>query len=76
MAILVTAIHVLATQEDMDARDTPAHDGVRHFQRDTHWFYCIIRIREASFRARAANRAWRGPVRARPDDAGNGFVTQ
>ena len=36
MAVLVTAIHVLATQEDVDARDKPAHDGVRYFQRDTH----------------------------------------
>jgi hypothetical protein len=64
MAALVTAIHVLATQEDW-MRGT-AHDGVRHSQRDTHWFYRIIGIREASFRARAAGRAWRGPVRARP----------
>jgi hypothetical protein len=28
MAVPVTAIHVLAKEEDVDARDKPAHDAV------------------------------------------------
>jgi hypothetical protein len=28
MAVLVTAIHVFAARQDVDARDKPAHDGV------------------------------------------------
>ncbi len=27
MAVLVTAIHVLANKQDVDARDKPAHDA-------------------------------------------------
>jgi hypothetical protein len=27
MAVLVTAIHVFAARQDVDARDKPAHDG-------------------------------------------------
>jgi hypothetical protein len=35
MAVLVTAIHVLARGKDVDTRDKPARDGVRPIERDT-----------------------------------------
>jgi hypothetical protein len=35
MAVLVTAIHVFAPRQDVDARDKPARDGATHVDRDT-----------------------------------------
>jgi hypothetical protein len=34
MAVLVTAIHVLPRDKDVDARDKPAHDGVPSIERN------------------------------------------
>jgi hypothetical protein len=36
MAVLVTAIHVLARGKDGDTRDKPAHDGVLSIERKAH----------------------------------------